>query len=174
MIWNRPRHAQENGVVERSHGTTKKWIEPHNCKSAQQLKQRLEWASTLQRQHYPCVDGKSRIQSYPALLEGGRTYQAADEQAKWDLQRVCDFLGQGLWNRRVDKVGRISLYNRSYGVGRRFAAQQINVRFDAHSMEWVILDDRANEVARHSSKEISKEQILALEVTYRKSSAKNL
>ena len=37
MIWNTPRRPQENGVVERSQGTAKRWAEPRACATAEEL-----------------------------------------------------------------------------------------------------------------------------------------
>src|SRR5688500_11212947 len=34
LWWNPPRRPQDNGVVERSQGTGKRWGEPHTCASA--------------------------------------------------------------------------------------------------------------------------------------------
>jgi len=38
---NPPRRPQDNGVVERSQGTGKRWAEPHACADAKELHQRL-------------------------------------------------------------------------------------------------------------------------------------
>lgn len=166
MIWNRPLHPQENGVVERSHGVAKDWIEPASCRDSLQLKERLAWASKIQRDYYP-VRGESRSQLHPQLNTKRRIYQPNDED--WQLSRVTSFLSQGLWYRKVDKNGRISIYNRPYTVGRRYATSQVCLRFDPISLDWLILDHLANEIVRLPSKEINREAILSLQVTFRKS-----
>jgi hypothetical protein len=168
VIWNRPGHAQENGRVERTHGVIAQWAEPERCAGVLVLQRHVEWAIEIQREKYPAINGQSRSQAYPTLLDGARFYDPSQEEALWDLERVHVFLAQGVGSRRVSKVGRISLYNRDYPVGRPYARQDVSVRFDAVSREWVILDNQGDEIVRHAPKEISRERILALDVSRRK------
>lgn len=168
VLWNRPRHAQANGKVERTHGVTAQWAEPERCKGMQELQQKVEWAIGIQREKYPAINGQSRTEAYPALLDGGRPYDPAQEPDMWKLDRVYALLEQGVWSRRVSKVGRISLYNRDYAVGRSYARQDVNLRFDAQSHEWIILDDQGNQITRHTAREITRKRILALDVSRKK------
>jgi hypothetical protein len=168
MIWNRPRHCQANGQVERAHGVSQQWAEPGRCRDVAMLQERLTWATRLQRERYPAIAGRSRLAAHPTLAAGGQPYDPAHEATQWDLAAVGRFLGQGLWRRRVDRVGRISLYNRSYGVGRRYAGQEVGVRFDAIAHAWVLLDAAGTEIRRHPATELSRDRILALEVTHRR------
>lgn len=168
VIWNRPRHSQENGQVERSHGVIAQWAEPEKCQGPQALQQHVDWAVEIQREKYPAINGQSRSQAYPALLDGARPYDPVQEEIVWDFERVCAFLARGVWSRRVSKVGRISLYNRDYGVGRPYAGQDVSIRFDAASLEWVFLDNQGNQIVRHTPREINPDRILALDVARRK------
>src|SRR3989442_7242466 len=52
MIWNHPRTPQENGVVERSQGTGKRWAEPRACTSVEDLQARLTTMDQIQREDY--------------------------------------------------------------------------------------------------------------------------
>src|SRR5579863_4810664 len=58
--WNPPRRPQDNGVVERSQGTAKRWTEPGTCAKPSELQQRLDEMDRIQRQEYPSIDGRSR------------------------------------------------------------------------------------------------------------------
>ena len=42
MVWNPPRRPQDNGVIERSQGTGKRWGEPATCADARELQRRLD------------------------------------------------------------------------------------------------------------------------------------
>lgn len=84
--------------------------------------------------------------------------------ATWDLGRVRAVLVQGVWARRVDKVGRISLYDHRYGVGRADAGQEVWVRFDAATGAWVVRAADDPELARHLAAELTTERIVALTV----------
>ena len=168
VIWNRLGHSQDNSKVERTHGVTARWAEPERCQGPAALQRQVDWALEIQREKYPSINGQSRAEAYPTLLQGARPFDPAQEQIMWNLGRVCAFLARGVWSRRVSKVGRISLYNRDYPVGRRYARQDVSVRFDVLSREWVILDHQGNEIKRHTAQEISQERILALEVSRKK------
>jgi hypothetical protein len=72
--YNPPRTPQDNGVVERSQGTAKRWGEPHACDSPEELRRRLAVMDEIQRQEYPSVAGRSRSEAYPGLAHSGRAY----------------------------------------------------------------------------------------------------
>lgn len=174
MVWNRPRRCQENGIVERDHGVLKAWAEPARCASAAVLRARLDWAATLQREHYPHRGGAPRAVQHPALQAGGQPYDPAQEAAQWQPERVWAALSQVVVVRRVDKVGRISLYNRPYLVGRSAARTTVHVRVDATSADgptWVITARDGTVLRRHPARELYREPLVKLAVTYRKPSA---
>lgn len=168
MIWNRPRHKQGNAVIERAHGVCQRWVEPGTCQSAAELQARLDWATTLQRETYPAIAGQSRLAAFPALADGGRPYDPAEEGSWWDERRVWTFLGARVWTRRVDKVGRISVANRAVGVGRSWAGQEVTVRLVVadDAPLWVIRDAQGHLLRQHPAPELSRERILALDVSY--------
>jgi hypothetical protein len=164
VMWNHPRRSQENGIVERSHGVLASWVEPESCQGPEALQQRVDWAAHIQREKYPACDGQSRAE----LLERARPYDPAHEERAWDLNRVCDFLARGVWQRRVDRGGYISLYNWNRSVGRAYAGQEVMVRFDATRCGWVILDHLDNEIKFLDTPEISQDRILALDISRKK------
>jgi hypothetical protein len=168
MIWNRPRRPEENGVVERAQGVTQQWIEPGRCADAAQLRDRLAWAIAFQRGAYPAIDGQSRLAAYPELSTPRRGYAPEREDDLWDLRFVDQFLARGVWSRRADRTGQISLYNRGYMAGPSCKGRDVSVRFDPETREWLILDLGGHEVRRHPAAQLSRERILALDVTHRR------
>jgi hypothetical protein len=174
VVWNRPRRCQENGIVERDHGVLKAWAEPARCPTAVVLADRLTWAATMQREHYPRRGGASRGALHPALANGGQPYDPGHEDVQWHPERVWAVLATVVVVRRVDKVGRVSLYNHAYGAGRRAAHTAVQVRLDPADPQgptWVICAEDGTELRRHPAPELSRERIVALEVTHRKPSA---
>ena len=171
MVFNRPCHPQENGCVERAHGTLGAWAEPGTCRDVGVLQTRLAWAGQVQRSQYPSRHGHTRVQAYPALAGPGGAYAPQEEAAQWDLPRVQAYLAPGLWPRKVDKVGRISLYNRAVGVGRRYVGQTVSVRLDPEGGQWIILDASGREIIAHPAAEISPERIMCLDVTHHRTPA---
>lgn len=168
MIGHRPRRCQENGHGERSHGVLQRWSEPATCPDWPTLQQRLTELSARQREHLRGRRGPQRAVLHPRLLTGGRPYDPAREDARWDEQRVWQFLATQRWPRRVDQGGRISLSNRALGVGRAHAGKDVIVRFDPQEVAWVIDDERGREVQRKPAPELSRERMMALDVTHRR------
>jgi hypothetical protein len=87
---NPPRRPQANGVVERSQGVGKSWAEPERCDDARQLQGRLDELDRWQRELYPVVDVRGRLEAYPGLSHSGRAYDPAWEARHWALVRVHD------------------------------------------------------------------------------------
>jgi hypothetical protein len=173
-VWNRPHHKQGNAVVERAHGVCQRWVEPATCGDLAALQARLDWATRQQRERYPLRDGTSRLSAFPALATGGRAYDPAQEAASFDVRRVWAFLATRVWQRRVDKVGRISLYNRAVAVGRRWAGSDVLVRLAVEDDEphWVISDAHGTTLRQHPAAELSAERIRHLTVSRRRPRAK--
>ena len=57
ITFNPPRRPQDNGVIERSQGTGKRWAEPGACANAKELQRRLKDMDVIQREETtPCGD----------------------------------------------------------------------------------------------------------------------
>jgi hypothetical protein len=165
---NRPRRCQENGKVERGHGVLGTWAEPATCADATALQSALTTACRFQRERYPALRGETRATAFPALMAGGRPFDPAREGEAFDERRVWAHLAGRRWRRRVDKVGRISVYNRALGIGKRWKGQEVTLQFDADAVAWVVRDGQGVELARHPAPELSRERILALDIAHRR------
>src|SRR5438067_2492495 len=80
LIWNRPAHPQENGVIERFHGLLDQWGEPERCANWQAWGPQLAWVVSMQREHYPAIQGKSRKAAHPELEQNPRRYLGEDDE----------------------------------------------------------------------------------------------
>ena len=169
LVWNAPGHKQGNAVIERGHGVCQRWADAASCVDAAALQARLDYFTTLQRERYPYRDGRSRLATSPALATGGRAYDPQQEAQQWDERRVWAWLGQRVLARRVDQVGRISLANRALGVGRAWAGQTVTVRLGLHddAPVWRIRDAQGQLLRVHPAPELSRDRILALDVSHR-------
>jgi hypothetical protein len=166
--WNPPRRPQDNGVVERSQGTGKRWAEPRLCSSPEELQGQLERFDAIQRQEYPSLRGRSRLEAFPQLAHSGRGYTPAWEEAHWDLAAVFAHLSGYAVSRRVDMTGKVSLYNRHHYVGVLHQGKNVYVMVDPDLREWVFADERGQQLRRRPADEISEENILKLTVTRRR------
>jgi hypothetical protein len=168
VIWNDPRRPQQNGVVERSQGTAKRWAEPHACSSPAELQGRLDEDDVLQRERYPVARRRSRWELFPELAHSGRAYREADEAGEWCLGRVRDHLAEWAVPRRVDRQGKISIYNRNIYVGVLYAGRDVWVQFDPGRGEWLINDGAGQQLRTRPAPEIDAESIRGLRLSGRK------
>jgi hypothetical protein len=168
MLWNPPRRPQDNGVVERSQGTAKRWAEPQACAGAAELQGRLEEMDGIQRQEYPAVQGRSRLEAFPQLADSGRAYCRSWERSHWSLGAVASHLAGYAVRRRVSKTGTVSLYNRNHYVGKPYEGKMVHVMFDPESFEWIIADEAGRQLRSRAATEIGRETILGLIVTHRR------
>jgi hypothetical protein len=166
--WNPPRRPQDNGVVERSQGTAKRWAEPGACSREVELQRRLEEMDDIQRREYPSVGGRSRWEAFPQLAHSGREYSARWEEAHWSLEAVGAHLASYAVPRRVDKSGTVSVYNRNHYIGKIHQGRVVYVMFDPEAREWIFGDEKGQQLRSRPASEISREAIRGLMVTNRR------
>jgi hypothetical protein len=140
MHWNDPSCPQQNGVVERSMGTLKRWSDPQTCSGVREWQRRLDREERLYREEYPTDSGQSRLQRWPGLRHSGRPYRVGWEQRRWSLPAALDHLANYTLERTVSSTGQLSLFDRSYHVGLPLAKQVVKVCLDPQSVQWVVLD----------------------------------
>lgn len=170
MIWNPPRRPQDNGVIERSQGTGKRWTEPGTCQDMHELQQRIDEMDRIQREVYPSVQGQSRSQAFPDLPHSGRCYSKAWEKREWSLKLVLEHLAAYSVLRRVDRKGQVSIYNRSHYVGQQHSGRDIYVMLDPIDTEWVFSTAEGMQLRRKPAEEITRERVMRLQVSHRRPS----
>jgi hypothetical protein len=164
MIWNRPRSPQENAKVERCNGLIGSWGDPATCADHAQWEARLGEIVVIQREQYvPRRLGQARRAAYPALTAPRREAPAAEP---FELERVKQYLAAGRWPRRVSKIGQITFYGKAHRVGRAWAGEQVWLRFDPRTSEWVVEAKEGKELIRHPAEQITTERICGLQVSH--------
>jgi hypothetical protein len=164
---NPPRRPQDNGVVERSQGTGKRWGEPWTCASPEELQERFDALDEIQRREYPSIAGRSRWEAFPGLVHSGRAYTPAWEEEHWELARVAAALAGYAVRRRVDASGTISLYNRRHYIGSIHKKKDVYAMFDPERYEWVVADDEGRQLSRQPATHINRAGIRDLAVSLR-------
>ena len=165
LHWNRPGQATDNAVVERGHGVGANWAEPQAHPSAAALERRLAAMDRIQREEYPSIGRRSRLEAYPALAHSGRPYRPAGERRQWSLPRVLDYLAGLVGRRRVDRQGMVSVYNRNYYVGRRHAGRAVQVALDPQRRSWVFSDEPGRQLRELPAEQLTCRRILSLTVS---------
>lgn len=165
-IFNHRHCPKENTFVERCNGLIDPWGEPSQCADFAAWQQKLAWVEQMQRETYPAKEGKSRLAAYPDLRCNPRRYSAAQEPTLWQIERVRSYLAQGRWPRLVSKIGQITLYGRAYSIGHKYAHQQVWLRFDPMTNEWVVQQEDGTELTRRPAQQITPESICQLKVAH--------
>lgn len=168
MHWNNARRPQENGVVERSQGTSNRWCEPWTCPTPEELQRRLERMDRLHREVYPYRDRLSRMDYFPGLKQSARTYDRDSEAKLWQWSRVAEHLSTYVLARRVDQSGQVSLYNRGRYVGSIHKGKKVFVMYDPALKEWVFADSEGRQLRRQPADELNQERVMNLDVTHRR------
>jgi hypothetical protein len=166
--WNNPRSPQENGVVERSQGTSDRWCEPWGCDSPEELQARLDRMDRLYRESYPYRQRLSRTAYFAGLTHSGRPYDPAREPELWEWSRVCEHLSTYVVTRRVDSKGQVSLYNRGHYVGQIHRGKQVYVMYDPNRNEWVFAARDGQQLRSLPADAVSPRNVMDLEVTHRR------
>jgi hypothetical protein len=167
MHWNEPRRPQQNGVVERSQGTSNRWCEPQTCASAAELQERLDRMDRLHREVYPYRERLSRAAYFPGLAHSGRSYEPGLEEQLWEWPRVTEYLSTYMLLRRVDRSGLVSVYNRGRYVGKIHQGKNVYVMYDPERNEWLFTDLEGRQLRCQPAEELSPERIKSLNVTHR-------
>lgn len=167
MIWNDPLRPQQNGVVERSQGTGKRWGEPFAQESPEDLQRRMDEMDHIQREEYPLEGARSRMELYPDLKHSGRRYTRRWEEKHCDFQRVLDHLAGYAVPRRVGKSGRVSVCNRSYYVSVVHEGKSVYVMLDPDTREWIFADEEGRQLSRQAAQENTPSNIMNLQVSKR-------
>ena len=154
--------------MERCNGLTQQWGELHTCTDCRQAAAVLAGVGRIQREEYPAIRGRTRMEAFPQLGTPRRVYRRAREAAMWDLSRVDAFLARGCWRRQADCNGGISIYGHGRSVGRSRARHEMVVRFDASSRCWLVSNPNGEEVKRLPASELTRERIMALAVSRRR------
>jgi hypothetical protein len=166
--WNNPHSPQENGVVERSQGTSSRWCEPWTCASPEELQGRLDRMDRLYREDYPYRDRLSRMAYFHGLAHSDRPYAPDREPKLWEWPRVTEHLAGYVVTRRVDAKGQVSLYNRGHYVGQIHKGKDVYVMFDPNRTEWVFADRHGRQLRSLPAEMVSPQRVMDLEVTHRR------
>jgi hypothetical protein len=165
LMFNPPRQPQYNGVVEKSQDTGQRWSEPASCQSVDELQARLDLMDRLQREAYPSLQGRSRLEVFPALRHAPRGYTPAWERRAWDLRRAQDYLAEFVALRQANQRGQVSIYARRVSVGAQHRGQPVVVQYDPDTQVWLLTDQDGRPLREVAAPEICRERIVAVDIS---------
>ncbi len=155
-------------MAERSQGAGKAWAEPHTCRSAGELRRRLERMGHIRRAEYPGCGGRSRPEAHPGLAHRGRPSSAGRERRHGDPAAAREYLAGFAVPRKVRPGGNVSAYGRDLRVGQRCAGRVVYLQYDPDAREWVGTDEQDRQLRRWPAPEISRRRIVTLSVCPRR------
>ncbi len=139
-----PGRPTENGSVERGHRTLNDYGlygQLHRSHADLQiyLSQCREELNTRYPSRAKGCGGQPPLTAHPELLHPLREYHPAYEQFLFDLRKTDALLATCLLERKVGKTGQITIggEHEYYQVGRAFARQFVQVRFDPATRNFV-------------------------------------
>jgi len=137
----------DNAEVERCHRTLNDYvIKGQEHLGAMPLQAALDQAVydlayDLPSQADGC-HGRPPVEAHPDLLQPRRVYRPEHELALFDLKRVDTYLSTFTWNSTVTKNGEVSIGESFYYPGYKHRGQEVVVRFDAATREFVFYSAR--------------------------------
>lgn len=146
VVWNHPRTPQDNAKVERYQCTLGLWTEYQLCHNVPQLQEKL----SEQARFYNYVfrdrrqENTTRKDRFPTLEKTPRPYNPEG----FSMEQVIEFMATGKWTRTVSKQGQVNIQGQRFSVGRQYQKQQVTVRLEAVTKQWIITDDDKSIIAR--------------------------
>ena len=142
-LFIRPGCPQDQPQVERSHQMMDKFaLSPSALINLAVLQHALDTEREMYNHRFPAragdCAGRPPLIAHPELLCPRRPYHPDDELSLFSLQRVADYLASFPLTRKVSGTGQISLARHLYSVGRAYAGQQVQVRFDPEDWLWIV------------------------------------
>lgn len=158
-VFIRSHKPTDQPQIERHHRTLDGFTDDqHSRQSLVSFQQALDQERSIYNHLFPSrasdCDGLPPLQSHPALLAPRRPYRLEWEVVLFELQRVYDFLATFTFERKVNRNGQVTLKGHHYTVGLAHKEKNIQVRLDAHTLEWMFLErdpqGQVHELSRRS------------------------
>jgi hypothetical protein len=153
----------DQSCIERTHQTVlRQAILGQDLAKEQSLHISLTGRLAFLNSEYPCrsLGGKPPLVAYPSARHSGREYRPEWEESLLDLQRVYTYLACGRWFRRVGAQGQFYLGDLTYGVGKKWANQTSEIKFDPPTQEFICLSADAGRTIRLPAKGLTKAALM--------------
>lgn len=164
-IINRPHRPTDNAQVERLGRTWRNHVAlGANCLSLAHAQSLTDQAwhdrRTLLPSRNPHCRGVPPLRVHPDLAHPRRFFSHDQEAALFDIRRVHHYLAQWKWERKVDRLGCISMADCNRLVSRDHVDQVVKVRFDPGYSLFVAFAVDGAPLASFSLPVIAKDYIL--------------
>jgi hypothetical protein len=134
-ILNRPKTPTDNPNVENNQGTSARWAEVYKCTTIEEMEEKLDMASVIQREHFKVsrLGNITRKDLYKGLYQNSRKFDSNN----FDVQKAYQFLAKATYPRKISSSGTIALYEKNFTVGHKYARQVVFVKFSPTEIGWI-------------------------------------
>lgn len=149
FIHHRP--PLEHARIERHHQTLAgQAFENQTFADVTTLQHSLQARMLFLNQAYPtrALQEQPPLQAFPQARHSSRPYALEAETQLLDMHRVDAYLQSGRWFRQVSTVGTFSLGGQVYNATTRFAAQTLEITFEATSRNLICLPEKGGAAFR--------------------------
>ena len=131
---NAPRCPQQNGTVENLQGTCKRWSGAGLYDRMEAYQERVNETLRVQREVFRIrkKGDRTRKELYPQLWQKKRPYNPAC----FEMSRVIDQLADRVWNRTVNKGGKVKFWGQAVYLGKQFNGQNLTITLDPGENAW--------------------------------------
>lgn len=161
----RPGRPQDQGRVERGHRTLSDFTySEEDRQDLAHFQEALTRNRYLYNTRFPSrakgCQGQPPLLAHPEALIPVRPYRPEDEWTLFSLDRVAQLLAQHPLKRKVNATGQISLARRLYYIGRRYAGQYVELRFNTSLRQWCVWSEQGEAVTCFSPPRFTKSYFL--------------
>jgi hypothetical protein len=167
VVFIRQHRPQDHGCIERTHQTIEaQALKGQHFADEDALRTALAGCLVFLNTVYPCrsLGGVAPLVAYPEARHSARPYRLEWEESLLDLQHVYAYLTRGKWFRRVGAKGQFYLGALTYGLGKTWANQTLEITFDSQTQEFICLSAEGARTVRLPAQGLTK-QILMGELT---------
>jgi len=131
---NAPRCPQQNGTVENLQGTCKRWSAAKLYDQVEDYQVRIDETLRIQAETFRIRSkgDKTRKELYPELWQNKRAFNPND----FKIARVLDHLADRVWNRSVNKGGKVRFWGQSTYLGKQFTHLPLTITLDPEKNKW--------------------------------------
>jgi hypothetical protein len=161
--FTRKRCPTDHAIIERTHQTmTAQALLGQTYTSHMDLWASLDERREVLNHHLPsrALSHKPPLEAYPGAIHSGRSYRPEWEEELLSLEKVCTYLAQGRWFRRVRSNGFFGLGAYHYYLGKHYAQHRVALRFDPEALALICLPEGREETIRLPIQGITKAELM--------------
>ncbi len=158
VSFTRKRRPTDHAIVERTHQTvTQQALSGQSWSTSEDLWAGLDCRREALNHHLPVrtLDRRAPLQAFPEAQHSQRYYSPEREPELLNLQLVYDYLARGRWFRRCNQGGLVHIGQSNYYLTTQWAGQEVELRFDPQTVEFIGLAEGASQPRRVKVKRLS-------------------